>query len=138
MTQTGKRIYRGDMKNIGTEKIKVIADVSDERTSPGELTVKIYNPTDKMFQALKRLAFFWLVAIGSVLIPILHFVLVPLFLVLGVFFAVRTYRSEGAIIAGTTTCPHCKAEITVQPSELQWPVTEICQSCARVVRLRKD
>jgi len=120
-----------------TENIKIVADVSDERTSPGELTVKIYSSTDKTFQAIKRLGFFWLIAVASVLIPVLHFVLVPLFLVLGVFFAVRTYRSEGAVLRGTTTCPHCKADITVQPGVLQWPLTEICQSCTRVVRMRK-
>lgn len=120
-----------------TESIKIVADVSDERTTPGELTVKIFTPTDKAFQAGKRLGLFWLIAVASILIPILHFVLVPLFLAPGVFFAVRTYRSEGAVLRGTTTCPHCKADIKIQPGVLQWPLTEICQNCTRVVRMRK-
>lgn len=125
------------MTTNGTANIKILADVSDERTTTGELTVRTYSPSEKVFQAAKRLGLFWLISLASVLIPVLHFVLVPLFAVLGIFFAVRTYRSEGAVLRGTTTCPNCKADITVQPGVLQWPVTEICQSCTRVVRMRK-
>jgi len=118
-------------------RIEIEANVSDERREPGYVMVKYFSPPEKMTQALKKLGLFWGIALVSVLIPVFHFVLVPLFFFLGIFFGYRSYKSEGRVLGGETHCPHCKNEVKVKPAELQWPVSEICQNCARVVRMEK-
>jgi hypothetical protein len=120
-----------------TQKIPIQANVSDDRRSEGYVTVQHFNPAQRMNAALKKLGLFWAIALVSVLIPVFHFVLVPLFLIIGILAARRSYKAEGRVIEGLTKCPHCQTEVIVKPTELQWPVTEICQNCARVVRIER-
>jgi len=115
--------------------LPVKADVNDERVSEGVLEVHYFNSGERMMNALKKLALFWVLAILSILVPVLHFVLVPLFFFLGIFFFYRSYKSEGKVLAGTVSCPHCNTVMILNPTELHWPVSEICQNCARVVRI---
>ncbi|KYG64763.1 hypothetical protein AZI86_11190 [Bdellovibrio bacteriovorus] len=119
------------------QKIPIQANVSDDRRSEGYVNVVYFNPAARMKEALKKLALFWGIAIVSVALPVVHFVTVPLFFCLGIFFAYRTYKSEGRVIEGLTRCPHCENEVPIKPAELQWPLTEICQNCARVVRIER-
>lgn len=125
------------MENEQGEKVLILANVNDERRSEGFVYIHHFSPPERMTQALKKLGLFWGIALVSVLIPVFHFVLVPLFLILGIFFAHRSYKSEGRILSGETRCPHCQTEVQVKPAELQWPISEICQNCARVVRMER-
>jgi hypothetical protein len=118
-----------------SERLEIESNVMDERRTPGYLEIKIFNPADKTRTAIKKLALWWGLSILSILIPVFHFVLVPLFFFLGFFFARKGYKSEGEVLGGATSCPHCGAAIKVDKGELNWPVTEICQGCARVVRM---
>ncbi len=125
------------MENAAEQAITIESNVNDDRRTPGVVYVHYFSPPERMAQSLKKLGLFWGIALVSVLIPVFHFVLVPLFLILGLFFARRSYKSEGQVLGGETRCPHCQTEIKVKPAELQWPLSEICQNCARVVRMEK-
>ncbi|WP_291515376.1 hypothetical protein [Bdellovibrio sp. ArHS] len=120
------------------EKIAISANVGDERTQNGVIYVKWFSPPERMSQAIKKLGLFWLIAVVSVVIPVFHFVSIPLFFGLGVFFALRSYKSEGKVLSGLVLCPHCLTEVKIKPTEIQWPLSEICQNCARVVRMEKS
>ena len=119
------------------EKLPIQANVSDERRTEGYVTVEYLNPPQRLRRSLKKLALFWGISLVSVLIPVIHFVSVPVFIALGIFFSIRSYKSEGRVIEGLTRCPHCQSEIPIKPAELQWPLSEICQNCARVVRIER-
>lgn len=119
------------------QKIEILANVSDERQSPGFAYIEFFNPAQKTQVAIKKLAIFWGIALLCVLIPVFHFVLVPLFFFLGFYFARRGYKAEGQVLGGETTCPHCHTQVIIKKQELNWPITEICQGCARVVRIEK-
>lgn len=126
------------MTNKLEEKIVLEASVGDERRSPGTVIVHPLSKTEKLIKACKKLGLFWALAVFSVLVPVLHFFLVPLFLVLGIYLALRSYKSLGQVVSGETRCPHCQSEIHIKPGDLQWPLTEICQTCARVVRMLRS
>lgn len=119
------------------QKIPIQANVSDDRVSEGYVTLTYFNPAQRTREALKKLAIFWSISFFSILIPVFHFVTVPAFFGLGIFFAYRSYKSEGRVKEGLTQCPHCHTEVVIKPAEIQWPLTEICQNCARVVRIQK-
>ena len=119
------------------EKVAIEANVGDDRRTVGFVYIETFNQAQKTRAALKKLALWWGLALVSVLIPVFHFVLVPLFFFLGFYFTYRGYKSEGAVLGGSTKCPHCGAEVTVAKAALNWPISEICQGCARVVRMEK-
>ncbi|MFS4457971.1 hypothetical protein [Bdellovibrio sp. HCB2-146] len=122
---------------ISDLKIPTIANVGDDRNTEGFLEVHLFSPREKLQQSLKKLALFWAIALVSVLIPVFHFVLVPLFFFLGIFFAYRSSKSDGQVLGGRSTCPHCQKEVAIKRAELQWPLSEICQNCTRVLRISR-
>lgn len=116
--------------------LPITAHVGDERHSEGTIRLHTMNSSQRMGQALKKLAMFWGIALFSILIPVFHFVTVPLFFCLGVFFFYRGYKSEGVVLGGEVSCPHCNQKVTIKPTAIEWPLSEICQSCARVLRIQ--
>jgi hypothetical protein len=118
-------------------RIETLANVSDDRRSEGFVEVELFHQSDRMKLVLKKLAIFWSISVLSILIPVFHFVTVPLFFFLGIFFAYKSSKSEGKVLSGETTCPHCQNKVIVKEAELQWPLSEICQNCARVLRIEK-
>lgn len=118
-------------------RIEIQSNVGDDRRTDGFVEVQVFHQPDRMKAALKKLALFWGISIFTILIPVFHFVLVPLFFFLGLFFAHRSYKSEGKVLNGKTKCPHCQADVEIKEAELFWPISEICQSCARVLRIEK-
>ncbi|WII71854.1 hypothetical protein QJS83_15425 [Bdellovibrio sp. 22V] len=125
------------MNNTSSIPTPIKANVGDDRETQGSVQIHLSSPPERMSQALKKIGIFWGIALVSVLIPVFHFVLVPLFFGLGIFFAIRSYKSEGKVLGGETSCPHCGTKVEIKPAELQWPLSEICQNCARVVRIFK-
>lgn len=113
----------------------ITANVGDERQRQGTVRVHNLNPSERMGQALKKLGIFWGLSIVSILVPVLHFFLVPLFFFMGIFFSYRAYRTHGFVLAGEVLCPHCDTKVEIKPGPVNWPLSEICQSCARVVRI---
>lgn len=121
---------------VETEKLLILANVNDERRTEGFVLIKKFNKAQKLKASLKTLGLFW----GAILLiapfPVLHIVLPPILFFTGIFMARRTYKSEGRLLSGETTCPNCKGPVSVKKSELNWPITEICQSCGFVVRMQ--
>lgn len=116
--------------------LPITAHVGDERHREGMISVHTMTPSERMVQALKKLALFWGIAVLSILIPVFHFVTVPLFVCLGIFFFYRGYKSTGVVLGGEVNCPHCDQLVTIKPATIEWPLSEICQNCARVLRIQ--
>lgn len=89
--------------------VRLEADNIEELSE--ELKYFNYNPGQRVVRAFKIFGALFLAAIVSVFIPALHFVLVPLFLILSVFFAWGAYHQVAAIGLEGARCPKCKAEL---------------------------
>lgn len=118
-------------------KVLIVGNVNDERRSEGFVYIQDFSRSDRALQAFKKLGLFWGIALLSILIPVFHFVTVPLFFFLGLFFAFRSYKAEGKVLGGETFCPHCQYPVKIKPTELLWPLSEICQNCTRVIRIER-
>jgi len=102
----------------------------------GTVTIREFNREQRMRRAFAGLGKWWGVALLSVLVPVAHFVLVPSFLLYGVWqFFQRLGTAELATDA-RGTCPDCGAEQTLELAP-RWrspqPVT--CKQCNRGLRL---
>ncbi len=67
--------------------------------------------TDLVKNSLKQLLRLWGIALLCILIPVLHFVLVPGFLVLGLIFGYRALGYKFRFEKTSCLCPECKKEI---------------------------
>jgi len=124
------------MKESQAEKsIEVIATMGDQRVGLGRVWVREFDAKQKLGNAFKKLLLFWLAAGFCVFIPGLHFLLVPLFFILGIVAFRKTIKIDGRVLRGQTECPYCKAAVKISPSLLAWPLREICQGCGRAIRV---
>ena len=68
----------------------------------------------KINLGLKKLALFWGLAIVSIFIPVLHFVLVPAFLITGVVSFFNQFKHTHLINKGEYVCPSCKRDFQIK------------------------
>jgi DNA-directed RNA polymerase subunit RPC12/RpoP len=85
-----------------------IVRTNDFKVSPIVGSVEICNQRELVVQAIKKLGLFWGIGIVCILIPVMHFFLVPTFLILGVVLAARTLKFKHRMKAATYDCPECK------------------------------
>ena len=64
-------------------------------------------PRERLVRALLVLLGCWALAAVTILIPILHVVLVPVFFLAGPFFAWRRLREHATLLAVRGSCPAC-------------------------------
>jgi hypothetical protein len=72
-------------------------------------------PGQRFARTLAGLGTFWGLALGSVFIPVAHFVLVPTFVVGGIVMAVKRAREDRRLLRVRGACPRCGAVQDLQP-----------------------
>lgn len=117
------------------EVIHVYGSTGDEQRGEGQVTIEHFRPDQILLNAFKKIGICWLAAVLSIFIPVLHFVLVPAFFILGIYLFRRSFKARARIIRGEISCPKCRHTIAIAAGALMWPVTEICQSCVNTVRI---
>jgi hypothetical protein len=100
-----------------------------ETVTSGQVEQLSWDKAQRTRRALKALGICWGIALCTVLIPILHFILVPLFLISGpiVFFWVAS--QERMITGGKGICPECGKAIDLMKSPPRWPLSDLCSHC---------
>nr|BFD63381.1 hypothetical protein BdHM001_20620 [Bdellovibrio sp. HM001] len=120
---------------MSTIKIQAIANSNFDKIEYGHAEIRRFSRTEILQKSLKQLVLFWGLAVISVLLPVVHFVLVPLFFVMGAYLALQARKQKQEIISGTVNCPQCQQPVTINKSAFLEEHTEICQHCASVVKI---
>lgn len=123
--------------NTTTETVKVILKTVAGNTHADTIELIHWTPSQRTMRAMKSLGIFWGLAVFSVFLPVAHFVLVPMFLILGPIFAVSTYKQDASIVAKALVCPECKEPLKVSSQKMKWPLLLVCDSCKTRVYLHK-
>lgn len=105
--------------------------IMDSQRAPSrvELAVEPIPFGRRALRALARLGGCWLAAVACVFVPLLHFVLVPAFLLLGPVLAWVGARATVTVKSDQVTCPRCALATPVQPGTTGWPLRLWCASC---------
>jgi hypothetical protein len=100
-----------------------------DKVSPGTVEHQAWQKRERTLRALKALGITWGLAVAAVLIPLLHFVLVPLLLLAGPAVFVWIAGQEEMILGGRGTCPECGKPLEIAKSTVKWPLKDICTHC---------
>lgn len=100
-----------------------------EKKVIAEIEVRSLSPSSRFFLAFKYLAIWWVAALFCVLIPVLHFLLVPMGIFIGLFVFARKYSLRSSMSAGAVNCPKCQTQIKIEPAAFNWPRREYCSAC---------
>lgn len=100
------------------------------------VTIRSFDKPERTRRALKGLATFWAAALGSVFIPVAHFLLVPSFGLYGVYTLFERLAAEQIVVTAEGTCPDCG-----KPQKLEvggrWrvPRNVACRYCQRSLQI---
>jgi hypothetical protein len=101
-----------------------------------KIEIGVLDPADRFKRAASAFGAGLGAAAVAVLIPIVHFVLVPTALVLGIFFGVRRLGQGETFRGGTGACPYCgtQQQLTLF-GRFHLPKTVYCSACQRELYL---
>ena len=68
---------------------------------------RIYSRQERALKGIKTFFIFFTAAVVSIIIPVLHFVLVPAFLIAAFVMGYLKYKEMGSIDLSNLTCPEC-------------------------------
>lgn len=111
---------------------------SGSKSTPGEVRIIEWNSRERLIRAAKVLALCWGIALITIPIPMVHFVVPPIMLLVGPFLFYVNYKQENGVAGGQGTCPSCSQKFDVVSGKLRWPIFEICNHCKSHVRLEKN
>ena len=113
----------------------VVTGYSGEATT-ATVTIRSFDKGERMRRALKGIGTAWVAALGSVFIPVAHFLLVPSFLLYGVYTFWERLGAERIATAGRAVCPDCGREQSLETGG-RWHVPRdvACRYCQRRLRL---
>jgi hypothetical protein len=106
-------------------------------TSNGTVELKVWDKKERTTRAFKALAFTWGLAIISILIPILHFILVPTLILAGPIVFSWIAGQEQVILGGKGVCPECGKEFEIARSAVKWPMSDLCNHCKTELKIEQ-
>lgn len=122
-----------DMANIEQRPIRI---ENGEAVQDGHLRVTVYDRRDRLVRAAKLWGLCWLLAAITVFIPILHFVLVPGFLLAGPIWAYVRYQIVVSFDGISGKCPAHQGVINIAlEGDKMPPAWAYCPECDAALRL---
>ncbi|MBA3845665.1 MAG: hypothetical protein H0X45_03345, partial [Planctomycetes bacterium] len=94
--------------------IAVSMSTFDGRSAIGAMQVRDLGTGERLWRALRALGFCWLLAVGAVLIPLLHWVLVPGLFLAGFVVAGFAFQRIRIVAGGTGPCPTCATALNLR------------------------
>lgn len=94
--------------------------------------------SERATRGLKTGGLLWLAAVFSVFVPILHFVLVPGFLLAGLIFGYASWHTRAELSHGEFVCPNCKRTNTLPRMGESFPYVTRCEGCSFTLTLTKE
>ena len=118
------------------EQLKVKIKKSGLPTTSGEVTLKHFEKSDRMWRGTKGLTIGWVLAMFSIFVPILHFILVPGFFILGIVLFFAMSAETETIAGGQGVCPDCKQEFRIEGGR-DLPFDDVCNHCRAHFKIEK-
>ena len=95
----------------------------------GELPTRHLHMQERVLNGAKFLGLFWLVGALCVLIPVMHFFLVPLAAIAGLVIFFLKISQKEIRQNGSIKCPKCGHVIALKGGTFNWPLTDTCPNC---------
>ncbi len=101
----------------------------------GRVRIQYFSNHERAIRGIKYGGLCLLLAAGFILIPLLHFILVPLTALASPFVGVLFSRQKSVLVGGIGDCPVCSKGFLITKSIIPFPVTQTCKSCSGRVRV---
>lgn len=114
-------------------RLKMISSAGAEAFPPVPLIVM--GPRERMRLAFQRGGLFLGLALAAVFIPVFHFVLVPLFLIIAVVAALRARKARAIVAPFDANCLKCDKPVHFKRMVIEEEVRTFCPECRDQMKL---
>lgn len=111
---------------------------SQHKIGMGTASLQTWTRQQSLKKGMSSLLACWALAVATILIPIVHFVSVPLLLAVGPLIAYAIFKLHN----GTTdlveikgVCSNCDTPLQVSRQTASWPIFLACSTCASELSL---
>lgn len=110
-----------------------------DKTQQVQADIQVLDFAGKFKESVKRGGLFFVLAVVSIFIPVLHFFLVPLFLLLSVAFFIMTFRTDRKLaVALDLPCQKCQKIVVVKAQAFRFPLQTRCPHCGEDHQLKES
>jgi hypothetical protein len=115
-------------------EVLVLSDADKKTTA--EIQVETCEFGSRLQMGFRKGAKLWGAALLSVFVPVAHFILVPLFSVLG-FVTLYFHLGKGLLLRqDLLECPNCREKFKINEQSFNWPLRPECPLCKAVLLIR--
>lgn len=118
------------------ERISLRCDV-DGVVTEGYALRKQFTFQERVFRTIRVFGILMLIGVGTVVVPLLHFILPPLFMLAACIFGTTTWLETSEVIEGEIACPNCKFAIKFPREAEEWPKVQRCGGCSFTLKIEK-
>ncbi len=113
---------------MSTRRVIIRLDGYAARTT--ELMAVNVPKSTRMYSTLRSAGIFWSCAFAAIFVPMLHFVLVPAFILAGFFFAANSYLDDERLqIKNPVSCGKCDGLLVLVNDNDVFPKWARCEKC---------
>jgi len=110
----------------------ITLQVNDQRAQ-GSVDIQEFSEKMRFKRGIMVLALGLPLTAASVFVPVLHFFLVPLGLIITISISRARFKTEAVILSGSGACPACNATFRIMKRRSVFPFNDICEKCSRNV-----
>lgn len=110
--------------------------VTNQKKTKGVVILREYDEKEKKHRILKYGGGCFAAAILSIFIPLLHFILVPGFLIAAVTMVIINSRPAN-IESAKAKCPECGVDFVISKGKPVFPMDDVCASCHHKIIINK-
>ncbi len=119
-----------------TETVPVTIRASLEKPSTiGRVDIVTWSAKERSRRALKTLGMCWGVGLFCVILPLVHFFLVPALFIGGIVMFARLSAQESLVLGGEGPCPECGKTFRIAKATNRFPMDELCEHCKASVSI---
>lgn len=119
--------------NTDTEIKIVIKSEYSDKSAEGIVVRREFDQKIRARRAMRTGGILFGLAFLSIAVPILHFVLVPLFLIATPIGALMAYGIESQFVEARAKCPECQCDFKIAKGKPVFPYKDVCATCHRAV-----
>jgi len=109
----------------------------NKKKSSGVVILRKYDEKERLNRTIKYGAACLIGAAVSVFLPLLHFVLVPGFIIAAIAVAVINNRPSN-IHRAKAKCPECSVDFVISKGKPVFPIDDVCASCHHKITITKS
>ena len=122
----------------GTERVPVVVRGNlESKPTSGYVEIVTWTAAERRGRAFRALAGAWGIGLFCVIIPILHFVLVPGLFLAGLALAIHFAKQASVSRGGEGTCSDCGKEFRIEKSANRFPLQELCENCRSTLSIER-